>query len=126
MSGAALPALVVYSATALTAFLFAVGLTALYQHRDYLTVLFYETALARYEVMSGERGPATFLVFHDDYAALEAVTSLHTDILGIEPSEFDNVAKMAFVSVQSPLVTEVANMQGVRHMVNKHIPMLCH
>ena len=100
--------------------------TVLVNNWDTVNTLIYESSLAKYESMTGERGPATYLVFHDDFAALQSLASEHEDILGVEQDEGSNVAKMAFLSAKSPLIEQVGNLPSVSSMVNRNVPMLCH
>ncbi len=57
--------------------------TLLVTHWDTANTLIYESSLARYEVMNGQRGPITFLVFHDNMPKLLAMAKQHEDILGV-------------------------------------------
>ena len=100
--------------------------TLLFRHWDTVNLLVYESSLAKYEVMTGERGPVTYLVFHTDLAALENITAAHDEILGVEQHDFSNVAKMAFQSADSPLITKVEQLAVVTDMISRHVPMLCH
>ena len=76
--------------------------------------------------MTGERGPATYLISHTDYAALQTMADTHSDILGVEQHEGSNVAKMTFASAKSPLIKEVGELATVTGMINRNIPMICH
>lgn len=97
-----------------------------WQQRVLISELFYQSSLARHGVMSGETGPATFYVFHDDFAALETIAQSTDEILGIELTEFSGVAAMAFSSQDIGAVSVVRNHRSVKNMVQKNIPMLCH
>jgi len=100
--------------------------TILYRHWGTVNALIYESSLAKYEIMSGERGPTTYLIFHTDFAVLEGMANLHEDILGVEQHEGSNVAKMAFKSAKSPLIDEVQQLAVVSNMINRNVAMLCH
>jgi len=91
-----------------------------------VNALIYESSLAKYEVMSGERGPTTYLISHNDYAALQAMAHMHEGILGVEQHAGSNVAKMAFVDAKSPLIEEVRQLAAVSNMINRNVPMICH
>lgn len=100
--------------------------TVLVLHWDTVNALIFESNLAKYEIMSGQRGPATYLVFHSDFAALQSMADSSSEILGVEQHLGSNVAKMAFVSVTSPLIQTVAELPEVSDMINRNVPMLCH
>ena len=100
--------------------------TVLFNNWDTVNSLIYESSLAKYEAMTGERGPTTYLIFHNDMAALQSMASEHEGILGVEQHEGSNVAKMAFLSAKSPLIEQVGNLPGVSSMINRNVPMLCH
>lgn len=107
-------------------FLLATSASFAWNNRTLITDLFYEASENRYAVMSGEAGPATFYVFHNDFAALEKITQSNEDILGIEPSDYSGIAAMAFVTLESSAVTLINEHPSVRNMVQKNIPMICH
>jgi len=100
--------------------------TILIRHWDTVNTLIYESSLAKYEIMSGQRGPTTYLIFHTDFDALQSMADKHDGILGVEQHEGSNVAKMAFVSAKSPLIEQVGQLAVVSSMVNRNVPMLCH
>jgi len=100
--------------------------TVLFVHRDTVNTLIFESSLAKYEVMSGQRGPTTYLIFHNNFAELQTLADTHDDILGVEQHEGSTVAKMAFLSAQSPLIEQVRNSTAVSSMINRNVPMLCH
>lgn len=97
-----------------------------WQNRAYISQLFYQSSLARHQVMTGEAGPATFYVFHSNYGALEQLARSRDDILGIETSEFSGVAAMAFTSLDVDGVELIRTHPDVVNMVQQNIPMLCH
>jgi len=100
--------------------------TVLVTHWDTINALVYESSLAKFEVMSGQRGPTTYLIFHDDFSALQSMADTHEGILGVEQHVGSTVAKMAFVTAQSPLIEEVNQLAAVSSMINRNVPMLCH
>ncbi len=126
IDGGELPATYLYVLVALVSFMLAAAVTSGVQHWGTISALFYETHLAKYEVMTGDRGPTTYLVFHKNLEALKALANEHDDILGVEQSEFSSVAKMAFQSAQSPLIKVVSEHPSVTNMVNRNVPMICH
>lgn len=100
--------------------------TLLFTHWDTVNSLIYESSLAKYEIMSGQRGPTTYLIFHSDFAALASMANEHEDILGVEQHEGSTVAKMAFRSAKSTLIDEVRALPAVSSMINRNVPMICH
>ena len=100
--------------------------TILFRHWDTVNTLIYESSLVKYEVMTGERGPTTYLVFHNDFSVLQNMADRHEGILGVEQDERSNVAKIAFTSAKSPLIDEIRNLVVVSGMINRNVPMLCH
>lgn len=115
-----------FIAVVILGFLFGFLLTVVITHWNTINTLFYEGSLAKYEVMSGQRGPVTYLIFHDDFAALQAMADQHEDILGVEHSVGSNVAKMAFASAQSPLIETVNKHAAVASMISRNVTMICH
>ncbi|MBX2883127.1 MAG: hypothetical protein KTR32_24460 [Granulosicoccus sp.] len=105
-----------------TAWLAALG----WLNRSLISELFYESSLARYRVASGEAGPATFYVFHNDFSTLERLAQENEDILGVELSEYSGIAAMAFTSLETEAVGLIRNHSVVKNMLQKDIPMLCH
>lgn len=95
-------------------------------NRALISDLFYESSLTRYRVASGEAGPTTFYVFHDDFSTLERLAQNSDDILGVELSEYSGIAAMAFTSLETEAVSTVRNHPVVKNMLQKDIPMLCH
>ena len=107
-------------------FLLAASASFAWNNRQLISDLFVEASENRYAVMSGEAGPATFYVFHNDFDALEKITQSTDDILGIEPSPYSGIAAMAFVNLESSAVSLINDHPSVRNMVQKNIPMICH
>jgi len=95
-------------------------------HWDTVNTLIYESSLAKYESMTGERGPMTYLIFHNDLVALQAMADKHEGILGVEQHTSSNVAKMAFASAKSPLIEQVRHLTVVSDMIKRNVPMICH
>ena len=117
---------VLYALISFCALVLSFLTTEVIRNWDTVNTLFYEASLAKYEVMAGERGPATYLIFHNDYAALESMANQHEGILGVEQALGSNVAKMAFLSAKSPLINEVSQLPAVQSMINRNVPMICH
>jgi len=92
-----------------------------------ISTLFYESSLARYETMTGDRGPVTYLVSHDDLLGeLQSLAEAQPDILGVEQDKRSNVAKIAFTTAQAPSIESISAMSGVTGMIRRNVPMLCH
>jgi len=97
-----------------------------WHQRTLIAELFYQSSLVRYGVASGETGPATYYVFHNNFKALEEISQSNDGILGIELTEFSGVAAMAFLSSENDAVSLIRGHEDVKNMVQKNIPMLCH
>lgn len=116
----------VYAVVAVIFFLCGYIGALLFKHAEAIGAVFHEASLARYEIMAGERGPVTYLVFHDDYTRLQMLASDSDEILGVEQSAGSNVAKIAFVSAQSPAINLVASQSFTGEMMRRNVPMICH
>jgi len=111
---------------AFCAFLIAYLTTILIVRWDTVNALLYESSLVRYEVMSAQRGPVTYLVFHSDFSTLESLAASEPEILGVEQHAGSNVAKMAFISANSLLIERVNTLPEVSEMLERNVAMLCH
>lgn len=121
------PDWVLYSASGVLFFLFGLGASFIFTSWDTISTLFYESSLARYETMTGDRGPATFLVFHDNILQdLQTLAAVTEDILGVEQDPRSNVAKIAFTSSDVSAIETVKQMAGVTSMLRRNMPMMCH
>jgi len=118
--------IVLYTLIGVVAFSFGYLSILLIKNWDTNNILIYESSLAKYEVMTGEQGPTTYLIFHNDFAALQQMAAANEGILGVEQHVASNVAKMAFVDAKSPLISEVRRLASVSNMINRNVPMLCH
>ena len=107
-------------------FMISTGGTFLWHNRSLINQLYYEASLERYGVMTGEIGPVTYLVHHQDFRQLEMITRENEDILGIEIWRNPNIAAMAFTSTDSPLIQKIEKMDIVSRMERRVIPMICH
>ena len=118
---------VVYTASGFLFFVFGVGGYFVYSHWHTISTLFYESSLARYETMTGDRGPATFLVFHNGaLQGLQALAAESEDIIGVEQDRRSNVAKIAFTGAEALSIKLVEQLPGVTGMLRRNVPMLCH
>jgi len=68
----------------------------------------------------------TYLIFHNDIVALQAMADKHDGILGVEQHTSSNVAKMAFASAKSPLIEQIRQLAEVSDMIKRNVPMICH
>lgn len=94
--------------------------------KEALLKLWYTANEQRYLVMSGEVGPVTYLVYHDDYSILENAAYANDDILGVEMYEFPQIAAIAFTRNDAESIPWVGQLPGVRKMLRKQVPMICH
>lgn len=121
------PDWVVYGASAVLFFFFGLGGSFVFSSWDTISELFYESSLARYETMTGDRGPATYLVFHDNAMDdLQRLAAASDDILGVEQDRRSNVAKVAFTGARVPGIEVVRQLPGVASMMRRNVPMMCH
>ena len=100
--------------------------TVSWQNRALIADLFYESSLEKYNVATGLSGPTTYLVHHNDFNALEALSQKSEEILGIEMTRRSGVAAMAFVAHDVAAIDTVRALPQVARMIRKNIPMLCH
>ena len=100
--------------------------TFVWQRRASLVDAYLAANEQRYLVMAGEVGPVTYLVEHEDYAALERFAAAREDVLGVEIYRWPHVAAMAFVDKDAPSIAATATLPGVRTLTRRHVPMICH
>jgi len=97
-----------------------------WSNRDSVIELWQTGTEQRELVMSGQIGPVTYLLNHDDYSALEAAAAAHSDILGVEMYRLPNTIAIAFSDASSPTINTVRDLPGVERMMRRTVPMLCH
>ena len=85
-----------------------------------------EATERKYLAMTGEIGPVTYLVEHDDVAVLEALAREDDSILGAEPFAFPSSVAVAFVDADAPGIAAVAALPGTGAMRRRRILMICH
>ena len=108
-------------------FLAAWGVTALTLNWDKAFALFVESHQKKYDVMTGQVGPTTFLVLHDGMLEqMQALARTDPEILGVEQDPWGTVAKIAFTSIESASIEIIRQLPGVTGMVNRNVPMICH
>jgi len=108
-------------------FVAAWGVTALTLNWDKAFALFLESHQKKYDVMTGQVGPTTFLVLHDGILdQLQAFAKNDPEILGVEQDPLSTVAKIAFTSIESASIEVIRQLPGVTGMVNRNVPMICH
>lgn len=117
---------VLYVVAAIVFFTVGAGGSLAVQNWRSLVALYHEANLIRYEIMSGQRGPVTYLVTHSDLQSLSDIAEKTDDILGVEQHKYSNVAKMAFSSADSPAIEQVRQHPDVQSMVRRNAPMICH
>lgn len=108
-------------------FLVAWGVTALAMNWDKALALFVESHQEKYDVMTGQVGPTTFLVLHDGILEqLQSLAKSDPEILGVEQDPLGTVARIAFTSIESGSIEMVRQLPGVTGMINRNVPMICH
>jgi|GEM_PF-1044028 len=95
-------------------------------HWPTLSRLWHEASEAKFQAMSGQSGPATWLVVHDDYRALERTVLTLDDVLGLEVHRLPDQAAIAFTHADSASVARVAALPMVQRIERRRIPMICH
>lgn len=88
--------------------------------------LWLQASEQKYLTMTGEAGPVTYLVTHNDYQALEMVALSHDDVLGIEVYAYPDKAAIAFNAAESSSIQAINQLPMVLSMRQKIIPMMCH
>lgn len=128
-SGAAAAARPRWSRAALVAAAaFALGWAAVEAVRaaPAILALHHQANEAKYLVMSGQAGPVTYLVEHDELAALEALARADDSILGAEQYALPSSVAVAFVDADAPGIAAVAALPGTGTMRRRRVPMICH
>lgn len=98
-----------------------------YQHRNAILTVFVESHLNKYQVMTEEIGPVTYLVMHEGILdQLQQVSDSDPEILGVEQHKWSSAAKIAFVSASSTSIDAIGKLTGVNEMIRRNVPMLCH
>lgn len=115
-----------YTLTAVGCFALGIIAAAGFHYRDAINTLVYESSQVRQELLAGQLGPVTYLVFNDDFNKLQQYADSDEEILGVEQALNSNVAKVAFVSGTSPSIETLANLPFVGEMINRDVPMICH
>ncbi len=107
---------------------FFAGFTAAagYHFRDDINALVYASSQDRQNLLAGEYGPVTYLVFNDDFNQLKQFADSDAEILGVEQALNSNVAKVAFTSAKSPSIEALATLPFVSEMIHRDVPMICH
>ncbi len=115
-----------YMLTAIGCFVLGITGAAGYHYRDTINTLVYESSQLQQDLLTGELGPVTYLVFNDNFNKLEQYAELDQEILGVEQALNSNVAKVAFVSGASSSIAKLADLPFVGEMINRDVPMICH
>jgi len=95
-------------------------------HWPTVSRLWFEASEAKFLAMSGQSGPATWLVVHDDFQALERAVLPLDDVLGLEVHRLPDEAAIAFTRADSASVARVAALSMVQRVERRRIPMICH
>ncbi|MBX2837174.1 MAG: hypothetical protein KTR35_09990 [Gammaproteobacteria bacterium] len=98
----------------------------LWAHWGRINELFYAASEQKYLTMTGDVGPATYLIYHENYSSLEEFADRREDVLGVEFYRFPNVAAMAFKEHDSESIELVTQLETVQRIQYKQVPMICH
>ena len=76
--------------------------------------------------MTGDVGPVTYLVTHDDPRAFARDALALEGVLGVEPYDYPRLSAIAFENGESAAIERVGELPGVSHLQRRHVPMICH
>lgn len=111
-------------------FVFCVGLGIgshyIWHNWERINELFYTASEQKYRTMTGEAGPATFLVYHSDFDALDHFADNREDVIGVEIYRYPNVSAIAVESENSDSIAELTRLAFVDKIERRVVPMLCH
>ncbi len=86
-----------------------------------------DSSLARYELMTeSSAGPADYMIYHQDFDALELFATNNTEILSIDRGLFSRLGRVVFASAASPAINDVRLLPGTGFLVDSAIPIICH
>ncbi len=103
-----------------------VGGNYIWQNWERINELFYTASEQKYRTMTGEAGPATFLVYHSDFTALDSFANQREDVIGVEVYRYPNVSAIAVESEQSESIIQLSALSFVEKIERRVVPMLCH
>jgi len=95
-------------------------------HRWDISELWYQASEQKYLTMTGQAGPVTYLVTHNNFDSLEALAMHDEDILGVEVYELPDKAAVAFTRADTASIGRVRDSEFVSVMRQQIIPMMCH
>ncbi len=98
----------------------------LWVHWPFVSDMWYEASVQRYLTMTGQVGPVTYLVTHDDFDALQASVASLDGVLGIEVHRHPDRAAIAFQDAGIEAIETVHELPTVSSMQQAYIPMICH
>ncbi len=107
---------------------FGAGIAAqfIWHNRERINELYYTASEQKYRTMTGEAGPATFLVYHSDFDALDRFAFAQDDVIGVEIYRYPNVSAIAVSSESSDTIAQLTTLSFVDKIERRVVPMLCH
>ena len=85
------------------------------------------SSLARYELMTDSaEGPVDYMIYHQDFDALEALAEEDPEILGVDRGMFSGVGRVVFASPASPAINRIRLLPDTGFLVDSTVPIICH
>ena len=97
-----------------------------WRERTLIARLWLDANEQRYLTMTGDVGPVTYLVTHDDPRAFARAALALDGVLGVEPYDYPRLSAIAFEDGESAAIGRVGELPGVSHVQRRHVPMICH
>lgn len=86
-----------------------------------------DSSLARYELMTDSNpGPVDYMIYHQDFDALEALAKTDPEILEVARGLFSGVGRVVFASAASPAIKRLRLDPNTGFMVDGTVPIICH
>lgn len=85
------------------------------------------SSLARYELMTNSsEGPVDYMIYHQDFDALQTIAEQDPDILGVDKGLISGVGRVIFASPDSPAINRIRLHPGTGFLVDSTVPIICH
>lgn len=86
-----------------------------------------DSSLARYELMTdSSEGPVDYMIYHQNFDALEALAAEDPEILGVDRGLFSGVGRVVFASPASPAIDKLRLHPDTGFLVDSTVPIICH
>jgi len=117
---------IAYAFLFLLCFGFGIATQFIWQNWERINELYYTASEQKYRTMTGEAGPATYLVYHSDFEALDRFANNKDDVIGVEIYRYPNVSAIAVDSEDSNSIAQLTALSFVDKIERRVVPMLCH